>query len=106
MGIFDVKKLLSYEKNQICITVNELYELEIIKNYRVDVAIKINIGMNRFGLRMDELAYVDWSLPNIVGVYGHIARDEVKEFADFTGIRISVTISFGNLLKRYGYMTC
>ena len=78
MGVFDKRKLKLYEKYQIRITINDIDELKIIRNYKVDAEIKVNVGMNRFGVMPDDLKGI--KLTNqIKGIYGHISRDITKE---------------------------
>ena len=58
MGVVDVNKLSLCQKLGIEITVNDVNECEIFKDYDFNVQIAINCGMNRFGIRWNQLSEV------------------------------------------------
>ena len=77
LGIFDKNDLLLYEKYQIELSINDLDEIYSLKDFNLDVQIKINSGMNRFGIRpMDIkrcLNLLNETNLNLVGIYSHNA---------------------------------
>lgn len=77
LGVFDIANLLIYEKNNIMISINDIDELELLKDSKVLIQLKINSGMNRFGLSPNEieraLVIIDKYKLNLVGIYSHNA---------------------------------
>lgn len=77
LGVFDISNLLIYEQNNIMISINDIEELELLKDTKVPIQLKVNTGMNRFGIRPSEiyraLTIIDKYKLNLVGIYSHNA---------------------------------
>lgn len=83
LGVFDNCLRLAYEKYQIEVSINDLDEIENLKDYKINVQIKINSGMNRFGIKALDiircLTLIEEYNLRITGIYSHNATKN-KEF--------------------------
>ena len=77
LGIINTKYMDICEKNNIDITVDNLDYLRKIKNYKLNIHIKIDTGMNRLGIKTKEefnllVKEIKNSKLNLKGIYTHI----------------------------------
>ena len=77
LGIIDSKYIKICEENEIDITIDSVEYLNKIKNYNLNVHIKIDTGMNRLGIKSKEefdLIYevIKKSNLNLQGIFTHI----------------------------------
>lgn len=77
LGIINSKYISICEKNNIDITVDNIEYLKQIKNYHLNIHIKIDTGMNRLGVKTKEdfdllIKEIDSSNLNLRGIYTHI----------------------------------
>ena len=75
LGPFDKNSLETYEKYKIELSVTNLNDIDVLKNYNIDVQIEIDSGMNRFGIRAEDifrtLNLIDKNNLKLVGLYSH-----------------------------------
>lgn len=88
-----------YAEYRLTATVDGLRAVELLRGLGVDCHLKLNTGMNRFGIGADELAAVLDALrqdgaPRLTGAYSHLAtaleKDEryaVRQIAQFDAMR-------------------
>ena len=83
LGIIDSKYIKICEENEIDITIDSVEYLNKIKNYNLNVHIKIDTGMNRLGIKSKEefdLIYevIKKSNLNLQGIFTHIYKASNK----------------------------
>ena len=82
LGIFDSSSLLIYEQYGIEISINNIEELYYLTGYKIPIQIKINSGMNRFGINPIDISRALEIISNekikLVGVYTHNATVDPK----------------------------
>lgn len=82
LGIFDSCSLPIYEQYDIEISINDIDELDSLIGYKIPIQIKINSGMNRFGINPSDiyrvLEIIKRDNMNLVGVYTHNATTNLK----------------------------
>jgi len=77
LGIINPKYFYICEKNNIDVTIDSLEQLEVAKNYKLNIHLKIDTGMNRLGIKTKEdfnLIYNEIINNNLIlqGLYTHI----------------------------------
>lgn len=103
LGIINYKYIDICEKNNIDITVTNLDYLKKIKDYKVNIHIKIDTGMNRLGVKeKDEFNLIIKELKNsklyLKGIFTHIynAKDEfstLRQIEKFKQITSDIDLS-------------
>lgn len=103
LGIINSKYIDVCEKNNIDITITNIDYLKEIKNYNVNVHIKIDTGMNRLGVKEKEefnlmINEINTSNLNLKGIYTHIyfADDKtstMKQIDRFKNITSDIDLS-------------
>ena len=82
LGIFDMDQILIYEKYDIELSINDIIEIEKLKEYKINVQLKINSGMNRFGINPTDidraLTLISENNLKLVGIYSHNATNNKK----------------------------
>lgn len=80
MGPICKDNIVDCEKYEIEITINKLEDIGLLYNYDLKVQIEINCGMNRFGIRPDDITrainLIKESNLKLTGVYGHNATND------------------------------
>lgn len=84
LGIIHPEYMDICEKNNIDVTITNLDYVELIKNYHINVHIKIDTGMNRLGIKdKDEfnatIKLINNSNLNLKGIYTHIYDADNEE---------------------------
>ena len=87
LGIINSKYIEICEENNIDITVTSLEYLKQIKDYNINIHIKIDTGMNRLGIKEKEefnsmIKLIKESNLNLKGIYTHIYEANNKEKID------------------------
>ena len=87
LGIINSKYIEICEENNIDITVTSLEYLKQIKDYNINIHIKIDTGMNRLGVKEKEefnsmIKLIKESNLNLKGIYTHIYEANNKEKID------------------------
>ena len=82
LGPINKNNLFLCEKYQIIVTITSLDEIELLLNYKLNIQIEINSGMNRFGIRdyqFDEaIKLLENSSLTLFGIYSHNATKDLK----------------------------
>ena len=97
LGIINNKYIEICEKNNIYITVDNIDYLKQIKDYNLNIHIKIDTGMNRLGVKTKEefdllAKEINNSNLNLKGIYTHIYKasnvkyiyDQINKFKEIT----------------------
>ena len=84
LGIINSKYIKICEKNNIDITVTNLEYFKQVKDYNINIHIKIDTGMNRLGVKEKEevnsmIELIKESNLNLKGIYTHIYEASNKE---------------------------
>ena len=87
LGIINSKYMSICEQNNIDITVTNLDYLNEIKDYNINIHIKIDTGMNRLGVKEKKefnsiIKLIENSNINLKGIYTHIFEASNKEKID------------------------
>ena len=87
LGIINSKYMSICEQNNIDITVTNLEYLKEIKDYNINIHIKIDTGMNRLGVKEKEefnsmIKLIEKNNINLKGIYTHIYEASNKEKVD------------------------
>ena len=79
LGVFDPSSLLIYYRYDIEISINDLSEIALLKGYSLNVQLKVNTGMNRFGIQACDvvraLELLKSNNLNLTGIYTHNATN-------------------------------
>ena len=79
LGVFDSSSLLIYSRYCIEISINDIEEIEILNGYDLMVQLKINTGMNRFGIDASDivraLELIKINNLRLTGIYSHNATN-------------------------------
>ena len=84
LGIINSKYIKICEENNIDITVTNLDYLKQVKDYNINIHIKIDTGMNRLGVKEKEefnsmIELIEKSNINLKGIYTHIYEADNKK---------------------------
>lgn len=113
LGPIDRHNLLACEKYKIEVTINKLDDIALLSGYKVNVQIEVNSGMNRFGLRPNELTNALVLLNNIdirvTGLFSHNATKipayiatQLNSFYKLINIISDIDIHYSSsMLKEY-----
>ena len=87
LGIIHSKYAEVCEKNKIDVTVTNLDYLKQIKNYKLNIHIKVDTGMNRLGLKNKEefdniINELENSNLNLKGIYTHVYKANNKKIIE------------------------
>ena len=87
LGIINSNYINICEKNNIDITVTNLEYLKQLKDYKINIHIKVDTGMNRLGVKEKEefnsmIELIKESNLNLKGIYTHIYEASNKEKID------------------------
>lgn len=92
---FSLEEKEILKNNNICVTISSISKIQMIQD--MDIEIKINTGMNRFGLALEEvdeaLMWVGKNNLNLVGIYTHIGNYHSQEF-------FKQYYKFSNIIKK------
>lgn len=96
-------------QNDISLTVDNLYDLQIISRYKAKIHLKIDSGMHRVGIENadDFLQMIQYCVQNkidVQGVYSHFASD-LKSNAKLTINQYKKFCEFADIAKQY-YPDC
>ena len=80
LGCFDINLLEEYEKYDIELSINSIEDIFDLIAHQIRVQIKINSGMNRFGINPEDLIKVIELIKNskliLTGIYSHNATKD------------------------------
>lgn len=103
LGIINEKYMDICEKNNIDVTVTNLNYLNKIKNYKLNIHIKIDTGMNRLGVKEKEefnniISIIRNSSLNLKGIFTHIYNaenhdDTLKQIEKFEFITSDINLN-------------
>lgn len=84
LGIIDEKYMNICEENNIDITITNINQIKKIKDYKLNIHIKLDTGMNRLGIKSKEefnevYNLIKDSKAKIKGLYTHIYKAENKK---------------------------
>ena len=77
LGPLEINTLNECSKTQICITVTNSKDFDLIKDFGIDYQIEINSGMNRFGLNVFDYKQVVHD-KRFKGIYSHNATNNIN----------------------------
>lgn len=82
LGVFDETQIYIYQRYDIEISINDLSDLDFLNISNLKVQLKINSGMNRYGISPEDigrvLSIIDDKKLTLMGIYSHNATSNLR----------------------------